>query len=176
MSFKFLSYDEAAEMGDDHNLYDNLDIRAEHLFGLTHNLPRWRPVMYISRGDKPRMHLFISDERLGGDMAGYLIEIEKKSLQIWLAKTYGNGEIDTEGPFVCAIRRNAGPEEVLEKIDKEINICPICDKPVPYKDQILSSTHIRCCKDCLPEIKRQYELTRFYHAGAEDSYLDRESL
>lgn len=176
MAYKFLSYDEAAEMSDRHALYDDLDIRSEHLFGRTCDLPRWHPIMYTFDDNKPRVHLFISDESLKGDMAGYLVEIEKNCLKVWLAKTYAEGHIKTEGPFVCTIRRDAGYEEVLEEIDKAINTCPACNKPVPYKNQILSSTYVRCCKDCLPGIKKQYALTRFYYAGTKDSYLNRESL
>lgn len=175
MTYKFLSYDEAAEMSDRHALYGGLDIRAEHLFGHTRDLPRWRPVMTDFRNE-PYVMLFVSDESLGGDMAGYLVEFEENCLKVYLAKTYAKGYIREEGPSVCKVRREAGYEEVLEKINKEIDTCPVCKKAVPYKDQILSSTYVRCCKDCLPEIKRQYPLTRFYYAGTEDSYLDRESL
>ena len=54
-------------------------------------------------------------------------------------------------------------QTVIGKALTELGICPVCGKNVPFSEQSQYSFAGRCCKDCLPAMKKKHEYPGWYN-------------
>lgn len=157
MSAHIISYEQACEMRNLHNL----DIKSMPIFkeadenGLCELL--------ASTSSFPNsIEILVKDDLDVKNAIGYVITVYKDSIDIWIAYEI-DGNIHA-GLSVCKnLNINTSLSECIAKAKVERNICPVCRKEVPYKDQHRFSFAGRCCQDCLPAMKAKYEQPGWYN-------------
>lgn len=154
---KIISYEEALALP---RVWDDLDIANMPIYAEANEDGACKIVQSLNCSP-PAIEIFIEDNTLGDAYAGFLVCIHKDIIYVYVA-TNSDGDI-RDCSEVCSLQPDATLSEVKAKASLEINICPVCGKSVPFTNQSGFSFAGRCCKDCLPEMKKKYEYPGWYN-------------
>ena len=105
--------------------------------------------------------ILVPDTSISDNVLGYLICVHDGWTSIYVAREYQGNILD--GASVCDLSRDDNLMTAIAKAKASINVCPVCGKEVPYKDQRGYSFAGRCCQECLPKMKRKYEQPGWYN-------------
>lgn len=105
-------------------------------------------IIYKIEGLKNAIGLYICVREWGIDVYSAINfgETISSNIQIW---DFNNLEVSLN--------------EVVAKSIEQMNICPKCNKEVPFDEQERYSFAGRCCKECLPKMKAKYEYNGWYN-------------
>lgn len=111
----------------------------------------------------PDIEIIYKMENLGENIIGLYISVyDNNHVIVYDAMTYQD-EIYAGKKITEIQKENLSLNTVISIAKEAMNICPICGKETPYIEQSLFSFAGRCCKDCLPEMKRKYEQPGWYN-------------
>ena len=121
-----------------------------------------RCTVMLNNNGTPTLDILYRVEDMGGKYIGLWICFIGKAIYVYGAfeDSFGirGGEniiddLDTESHLA----------DVVGKALSAMDICPVCGKSVPFKEQEGFSFAGRCCKDCLPKMKAIHEKPGWYN-------------
>lgn len=92
---------------------------------------------------------------------GLFISIYKEFIAVWIAIEDGSGVRD--GMSINDYPIDISFKDLVSKCKADLDKCPICKKKVGLAKMNRYSFAGRCCPDCLPEMRKQYEQPGWYN-------------
>lgn len=149
--YKIISFEDACNL---ERVLNNIDVKTEPIFNEANTDSRCN-IIIGDNSSPPSIDILVKDDSIADNIIGYLVVLFQDDITVWLARDY-QGDIVSDSK-ICSLHRDASLNEVITKCTEQINICPVCNKSVPYKNQSHYSFAGRCCKECLPAMKEKYE-------------------
>jgi len=152
-----ISYEEACAI---ERVWDNLDIKNTPIFKEASEQGNCK-IIKDNSSSPPSIEILVELPDIGNDAYGIFIMPHKDSNWVYVAKEFSGdirswlnvGEYSTEDSL----------QTVIGKALTELGICPVCGKNVPFSEQSQYSFAGRCCKDCLPAMKKKHEYPGWYN-------------
>lgn len=155
---RIVSFEEACELP---RVWDDINIKNDSIYreasenGLSDLL--------LDDSSRPvGIHILYRLDDMGDKVVGLYICPVKRGIDVWEALEY-NGTIRAGKSIISDIAKGSSLSDVVNKAKDAMNICPVCRKSVPYKDQQRYSFAGRCCSDCLQKMKEKYEKPGWYN-------------
>jgi len=112
-------------------------------------------------GSPPKIDILYRTDSLGERTIGFIIGIFSNDITVYAAQEI-NGML--RGTLtICTLDLDADLKTVINTALVKANICPVCNKVVPFNEQHLYSFAGKCCSDCLPKMKKKYEQPCWYN-------------
>lgn len=106
--------------------------------------------------------LYRMDEDLGENIIGLVIFPFGSDITVYTAieDKYG---LRAKLQVVDGISETSTLPEIITTAKAKLNICPVCGKEVPYKEQQQYGFAGRCCIECLPSMQQEHEQPGWYN-------------
>lgn len=101
--------------------------------------------------------LYKMNEDLGENIIGLVIFPFGSAITVYTAIEDKFG-LRAKLQVVDGISETATLPEIITIATAKLNICPVCGKEVPYKEQQQYGFAGRCCIDCLPSMQQEHEI------------------
>lgn len=156
---RIISYEEACSLDD--RVWNNMEIAKLSIYKEASE--NGNCILYLSDSTIPnKVDIIYKMDDLGHNVIGLYITINPSEISVWEALE-NHGTIFASKSIINGISAEDSLSEIIHKAKAVLDICPVCKKEVQYKEQQGYSFAGRCCKDCLPIMKRKYEQPGWYN-------------
>lgn len=155
---RIISFEDACELP---RVWDDMDIKNDPIYREASENGLSDLLLDDSSGPVGINILYRLDD-MGDKVLGLYICPRKRGIDVWEALDY-NGTIHSGKNIVNDIAEGSSLSDIVSKAKAVMNVCPVCGKSVPYKDQQRYSFAGRCCPECLPKMREKYEQPGWYN-------------